>query len=115
VENIPLYAMLLLRGAREPGDGWLNYWGMLLAPHITNNIIIMKKTYTILFLIFLLAGCKSTFSIAMNPDKSTFNSGTIGSVRATDNIPNYSTTTNNYSDTSLIKRDTLYRNFHLAN
>jgi hypothetical protein len=114
VENIPLYAMLLLQGRREQGNSCLNYRGMLLAPHLINKII-MKKTYSIIFLIIILAGCKSTFSIAMNPDKSTFNSGTIGSVRATDNVPNAVPVMTNYYDTSLIKRDTLYRNFRVAN
>jgi hypothetical protein len=37
------------------------------------------------FFVLLAAACKSTSPFATNPDKGSFNSGTIGSVKATDN------------------------------
>jgi len=46
---------------------------------------VLKKLYFIL-LIFFLAGCSSTLPFSTNPDKNAFNSGTIGSVKATDDI-----------------------------
>ncbi len=47
----------------------------------------MKKIYIASFFLFTLAACKSTLPISTNPDKGSFNSGTIGSVRSTDNLP----------------------------
>jgi hypothetical protein len=72
-------------------------------------MIIMKKIYTIALLVFTLAACKS---ISMNPNKGSFNSGTIGSVRSTDNIPvaNAGTVNVNLKDTSHLKADTTHRN-----
>ncbi len=75
----------------------------------------MKKICFFLFLVIITTGCKSTFSIAMNPDKSTFSSGTIGSVRATDHIANTKTVLINHNDTSLIKKDSLYRDLRVVN
>jgi hypothetical protein len=114
VEIIPLYAIWLVLLPMKGNKGRGNYRGMLLAPPFINKFI-MKKIYSFLFLIIILVGCKSTFSIAMNPDKSTFNSGTIGSVRATDHIANTKTGLINYNDTSLIKKDSLYRDFRVVN
>ncbi len=37
-------------------------------------------------LVAFFEACKSSFPFAINPDKSSFNSGTIGSVRATDDL-----------------------------
>jgi hypothetical protein len=44
----------------------------------------MKKIYIIS--IFFLASCSSTLPFSTNPDKNAYNSGTIGSVKATDDI-----------------------------
>jgi len=74
----------------------------------------MKKIYYTLFLIGTIAGCKSTFSFSMNPDKGSFTSGTIGSAGITNNVAGVNMVTTNYSDTSFIKRDTLYHEFHLT-
>lgn len=65
----------------------------------------MKKIYFILFLLVALGGCKSIFSIALNPGKEAFNSGTIGSVRATDNLPNPNTGMSNLMDTSSVRKE----------
>lgn len=71
----------------------------------------MKKIFSLSILIEL-AACGSTLPISMNPDKGSFNSGTIGSVKSTDNIPvanagtagfNLKDTAHNKSDTSHIK------------
>ncbi|HEX4371744.1 MAG TPA: hypothetical protein VHZ50_00430 [Puia sp.] len=69
----------------------------------------MKKI--ILFFLLLIAACKSTSPFATNPDKNAFNSGTIGSVKATDNAetnvnPNISLPV---KDSTIIKADTSRR------
>ena len=92
----------------------LDYRGMLLVP-LPINKIIMKKIYYILFLVAIFAACKSTFSFAMNPDKGSFTSGTIGSAGFTNSVSGTNMATVNYSDTSFLKRDTLHREFRMAN
>jgi hypothetical protein len=81
------------------------FWDFI---HKHNN---MKKIYSLLILIIAFAACK-TMPISMNPDKGSFNSGTIGSVKETDNIPvaNAGTKNVNFKDTSHAKTDTV-RNF----
>jgi hypothetical protein len=69
----------------------------------------MKKITVIFFLCFLAGACK-TMPISMNPGKGSFNSGTIGSVRATNNIPvsNTGATNFNFMDTSYRKVYTVH-------
>jgi hypothetical protein len=75
----------------------------------------MKKIYIAVLLLIALGGCKSNFSIAMSPDKSSFGSGTIGSVKATNYLPGPDSGAINPWDSSLIKNDTAHREFHLIN
>jgi len=75
----------------------------------------MKKIYSVLLLLIALGGCKSNFSIAMSPDKSSFGSGTIGSVKATNYLPGADQGAFNPRDSSLIKNDTSHRELHLVN
>ena len=70
----------------------------------------MKKLWIIL-IFGGLGSCKSAFPIALNPDKSTYNSGTIGSVKATDNLPLSDTGSIYLKDTMTIKRDTSQHHF----
>jgi hypothetical protein len=73
----------------------------------------MKKIFSILVSVFLLGSCK-TLTIAMNPSKGAFNSGTIGSVRATDNIPASNTGTANFNFKDAYgKADTVRRDLQL--
>jgi hypothetical protein len=44
----------------------------------------VKKVYIIS--LFFVASCSSTLPFSTNPDKNAYNSGTIGSVKATDDI-----------------------------
>jgi hypothetical protein len=67
----------------------------------------MKKIIFLFFIIFI-AACKSTSPFATNPDKNALNSGTIGSVKATDN-PSTSHNPNitlPSKDSTIIKTDT---------
>jgi hypothetical protein len=65
----------------------------------------MKKIILQLFLL-LVAACKSTSPFAANPDKNAFNSGTIGSVKATDNASGHANTPTPKKDSTIIKTDT---------
>ncbi len=67
----------------------------------------MKKIC--LGLCILIAGCKSGLSLATNPDKGDFNSGTIGSVKATDNIANPDIVLFHPRDSQKLKTDSLHR------
>jgi hypothetical protein len=69
----------------------------------------MKKIFSVLFLLLLSGACK-TLPISMNPGKGSFNSGTIGSVRATNNIPvsNTGAANFNFMDTSYRKAYTVH-------
>jgi hypothetical protein len=60
----------------------------------------MKKIYIAAWLLVAFFGCKSNFSIAKNPDKSSFNSGTIGSSRSTNYLPNADLGAGNLKDSS---------------
>ncbi len=75
----------------------------------------MKKIYCILILIGIMAGCKSIFSFARNPDKGSFTNGSIGSAGITNNPAGSKMATKNYSDTMFLKRDTMYQDFHFTN
>jgi hypothetical protein len=64
----------------------------------------MKNLYAKLLLLVLITACKSTWSFATHPDKETYNSGTIGSVRVTDNPPNTNINTPDLKDTTIHKQ-----------
>jgi hypothetical protein len=73
----------------------------------------MVKKIIFPFLLLLIVACKSTSPFATNPDKNAFNSGTIGSVKATDNA----STNGNPNITlpvkdSIIKTDTSRKQNH---
>ena len=72
----------------------------------------MKIIYSAILLLIFLGGCK-TFSFSTNPDKSAFNSGTIGSVNATNYLPYTYPGTISPQDTSMIKSETAHQN-HLV-
>ncbi|HLY68097.1 MAG TPA: hypothetical protein VKR53_00120 [Puia sp.] len=75
----------------------------------------MKKVI-VLFFILLLGGCKSTSPFATNPDKNAFNSGTIGSVKATDNpsTQDHPRMTLPLKDSTIMKTDTSHRQNQFA-
>jgi hypothetical protein len=58
------------------------------------------------FLLLFISACGSTSPFVTNPDKSAFNSGTIGSVKATDNASGNTNNTIPAKDSTIIKTDT---------
>jgi len=82
--------------------------------HAFGNFHYKKVEMKKLFIISIFVGlgsCKSTLPIALNPDKSTYNSGTIGSVKATDNLPLSDSGIAHLKDTMAIKKDTSLHEF----
>ena len=68
----------------------------------------MKRLLYITAVIFILAGCKASLPLATHPDKNTFGSGTIGSVKSGNNLY-WQTKTFYYDDPGLLVPDSSER------
>ena len=75
----------------------------------------MKNLYLKLFLLVLIVACKSIWPFAAHPGKEAYNSGTIGSVKATDNFPDKNINTIDLKDTFILRKDSAYHKFLILN